>query len=138
MCRYGFHLVYVFVLIIGGQMTTADAHSWSSNHFSERFAAGSTGFVVKVAKKHCPRVFVCDYFAPASSCSAPPCCKRGHWEKNCEKASKDDPSNTPSKASDPSPMNHPCYPTCQYRCAKTRNNSSLTQCIIDCLQTTRC
>ena len=138
MRKYKLHFVYAFVLIVGVQMVAAHASSWLSNSVSEQISAGSTGLVLKAAKKHCQRVFVCDYFAPATSCSTPPCCKKGHWEKNCEKTSKGNPSNNPSKASDSSPMNHPCYPSCQYRCAKTRGNLTLTQCIIDCLQTTRC
>src|ERR1043166_1554677 len=33
------------------------------------------------AHKHCKdKVFSCDYFAPKTSCSTPPCCKKGHWE----------------------------------------------------------
>jgi hypothetical protein len=26
---------------------------------------------------------VCDYFAPATWCSSPPCCKKWHFEKYC-------------------------------------------------------
>src|SRR5262249_43366673 len=41
-----------------------------------------SSLLVKV-HKHCKKVFVCDYFAPATSCSTPPCCQKGHREKDC-------------------------------------------------------
>jgi hypothetical protein len=43
----------------------------------------ASGTVVKIKHQHCKRQKVCDYFAPASSCSNPPCCKKWHFEKNC-------------------------------------------------------
>jgi hypothetical protein len=130
-----FYFVCVFVLIVGfhlGFDLTADARTSLSGPAHEGFSPGSASLVLKVAKKSCQRVFVCDYFAPATSCSAPPCCTKGHWEKNCETKPTGKPS-TPSTLKD-----HPCYPTCQYQCAKTRGNSTFTQCIVDCLRTTRC
>jgi hypothetical protein len=39
---------------------------------------------VLLIKKRCKTVKVCDYYAPASSCSHPPCCKRWHLERVCD------------------------------------------------------
>jgi hypothetical protein len=41
--------------------------------------------LIMMVHKHCTKVFVSDYFAPAMACSAPPCCKKGHWENTCVK-----------------------------------------------------
>jgi hypothetical protein len=35
-------------------------------------------------KKNCMKIFECEYYAPATACSQPPCCKRGHWHKVCD------------------------------------------------------
>jgi len=40
---------------------------------------------LQVKKKQCVKIFDCEYYAPASYCSNPPCCKKGHWEKVCDK-----------------------------------------------------
>jgi hypothetical protein len=44
----------------------------------------ATDSPVLLIRKKCKKVMVCDYFAPATSCSAPPCCKKWHKEKVCE------------------------------------------------------
>ncbi len=35
-------------------------------------------------KKNCTKLVVCDYFAPATWCSAAPCCKKWHYENHCQ------------------------------------------------------
>jgi hypothetical protein len=47
-------------------------------------AGRASDILVKVKHEKCTKEKVCDYFAPATSCSNPPCCKRWHLEKNCE------------------------------------------------------
>jgi hypothetical protein len=39
--------------------------------------------VKKDEKRNCTKLMVCDYFAPATWCSSPPCCKKWHFEKYC-------------------------------------------------------
>ena len=58
----------------------AKAGSWIAGTIGSQLSESS--LIVKV-HKHCRKVFVCDYFAPATSCSTPPCCKKGHREKDC-------------------------------------------------------
>ena len=56
-------------------------------------------------KGHCEKIFECDYFAPNTSCSTPPCCKKGHWEcandggntANAPETPKETPKAEPSK-----------------------------------------
>ena len=46
---------------------------------------GDSSLVIQVKSHHkCEWKRVCDYFAPATSCSHPPCCKKSHHEKVCE------------------------------------------------------
>ena len=130
--------IFAFVLVAALQVSIdlpAHADAWLSGSIDRGHSAAWGGLVLKVSKKHCQRVFVCDYFAPATSCSVPPCCKKGHWEKNCEKKGK-------SKTGESAPSNptseHTCYPICQAKCAKTRGTATVDACITDCLQTTRC
>ena len=114
MRKHKFRLVCSIVVMVAlqvGSDPAANAGPWLSSFFGEGSSAGSSSLVLKAGKQKCQRVFVCDYFTPATSCSAPPCCKKGHWEKNCEKKPKG--PSTPSKTSDPSPMNHSCYPVCK-------------------------
>lgn len=66
----------------------ARAAPWIAGSIGSRLSEPS--LIVKVHKKHCIKVFACDYFAPATSCSTPPCCKKGHWEKSCEKQTPSD------------------------------------------------
>ena len=40
--------------------------------------------VLQVKKNRCKKYMVCDYWAPATSCSQPPCCKKWRTEKVCE------------------------------------------------------
>jgi hypothetical protein len=41
-------------------------------------------YVIQVKKKKCVKIFECEYYAPATACSQPPCCKKGHWYKECD------------------------------------------------------
>ncbi len=41
------------------------------------------------SEQKCKWKRVCDYFAPESSCSHPPCCKKSHHEKVCEDTTSD-------------------------------------------------
>ncbi len=67
---------------------------------SER-ADRPSGLIVKIKKKkHCTVVFVCDFFNPATSCASPPCCKKGHIEKDCEPVDGA-PATTPAQPPDP-------------------------------------
>ena len=51
-----------------------------------------SSLVLKIKSQHkCKLKRVCDYFAPATSCSHPPCCKRSHFEKVCEELPKPAP-----------------------------------------------
>jgi hypothetical protein len=43
--------------------------------------------VLLAKKKKCIKIFECEYYAPKTACSQPPCCKRGHWVKSCEQTS---------------------------------------------------
>jgi hypothetical protein len=67
--------------------------------------------VLQVKKKNkCIKVFECDYFAPATACSTPPCCKKGHWEKNCENAKTQQPdqkTEEPQKQTQQPPQKTP-------------------------------
>jgi hypothetical protein len=137
MCKRRFHLVLALVLIAAVQIgfdLTGSANPWVPGSPLKGFSAASPSLVLKIKKKHCERIFVCDYFAPTASCSAPPCCKKGHWEKHCEKK----PKTSESTLSNSGPESHPCYPICQDKCAKTRGDMTLDQCILDCLAVTRC
>ena len=131
-------VVCTFILVVAfqaGFVLIADARPLLPGPTDKGLPANWAGLVLKVSKKQCQRVFVCDYFAPATSCSVPPCCKKGHWEKNCEKKGK-------SKIGESAPSNptseHTCYPIRQAKCAKTRGTATVDACITDCLQTTRC
>ena len=70
----------IAILAAAGMMGGAKAGAWGGAGVQ----LPEPSLVIKV-HKHCTKVFVCDYFAPATSCSAPPCCKKGHWEKSCVK-----------------------------------------------------
>ena len=132
-------VVGAFILVVAfqvGIVVVADARPLLPGPTDKGLSANGGGLVLKVSKKHCQRVFVCDYFAPATSCSVPPCCKKGHWEKNCEKKAKS--KSGESTPSNPTLEKHTCYPICQAKCAKTRGSATIDQCITDCLQTTRC
>jgi hypothetical protein len=136
MHKCGFHLVLALLLIVAlglGFNLTGHANPWWGST-RDGLSAASAGLLLKVTKKHCERVFVCDYFAPATSCSTPPCCKKGHHEKHCEKKSK----GSDSMSSDSALKSHPCYPLCQAQCANTRTNVTPEQCIQGCLAMTRC
>jgi hypothetical protein len=62
--------------------------------------------------KHCKnKVFACDYFAPQTSCSAPPCCKKGHWE--CANKESDGSSPPPPPATPATPPEKPKKLSCQ-------------------------
>ncbi|MGE5261257.1 MAG: hypothetical protein ACM3MH_10330 [Actinomycetota bacterium] len=76
----GFALIAACLVCFAG--AKAMAESWVSPAIAPSLLPHS--LIVKV-HKHCTKVFVCDYFAPATSCSVPPCCKKGHWEKTCVK-----------------------------------------------------
>jgi hypothetical protein len=126
MRKYQLHLC-AFVLLVSFQLSfdlTAAASPWLSSSLSASLSSGSTSLLT-TAKTRCEKVFVCDYFAPATSCSAPPCCKKGHWEKNCEKQSQ---GNPPAK---------PCaYEFCHRQCelqGKVTNS-----CIKACLPAVNC
>jgi hypothetical protein len=72
---------FIAMLVALGMMGSAKAGIWMSGVGSQ---LSEPSLIVKV-HKHCTKVFVCEYFAPATSCSPPPCCKKGHWEKSCVK-----------------------------------------------------
>lgn len=49
-----------------------------------------SSLILQVKSEHkCKWKRVCDYFAPESSCSHPPCCKKSHHEKVCEDTTSD-------------------------------------------------
>ncbi len=50
------------------------------------------------------------------------------------KGSGGEPKNT----TEPKLEDHPCYPICRDKCSATRTNMTLEQCIMDCLNVTRC
>jgi hypothetical protein len=78
MSDYGARLSILIALGVTG---SAKADTWFGGVGAQ---LSEPSLIVKV-HKHCTKVFVCDYFAPATSCSVPPCCKKGHWEKSCVK-----------------------------------------------------
>jgi hypothetical protein len=68
---------------------------------SGRHAEDACSLMVKIKKnKKCSLTFVCDYFNPATSCSKPPCCKKGHIEKECVPVSGA-PGTTPAPPPEP-------------------------------------
>ena len=70
---------------------------------------GDSSLVIQVKSHHkCEWKRVCDYFAPATSCSHPPCCKKSHHEKVCEET-QSDKGTTPAPA--PAPKKSACYIT---------------------------
>ena len=73
-------LVGILLLLDSYNPKTVDAR-WS------QFALDSHGTKVLQIKKEdkskCTKLMVCDHFAPATWCSAPPCCKKWHFEKYC-------------------------------------------------------
>ena len=53
-------------------------------------SVGDSSLVIQVKSEHkCKWTRVCDYFAPETSCSHPPCCKKSHHEKVCEDTTSD-------------------------------------------------
>jgi len=110
-----FLMILVFLMILAGlslpwgPSQKAVANGWSPNTSGTRLAARWSSLIVKAnSKKHCQKVFVCYYFAPATSCSSPPCCKKGHKEcaENAPESSNSG-ANGPSGGSPtlPSPFN---------------------------------
>jgi hypothetical protein len=70
---------------------------------------GDSSLVIQVKSEHkCEWKRVCDYFAPATSCSHPPCCKKSHHEKVCEET-QSDKGTTPTPA--PAPKKSACFIT---------------------------
>jgi hypothetical protein len=68
---------------------------------------GDSSLVIQVKSDHkCKWTRVCDYFAPATSCSHPPCCKKSHHEKVCEETDKGTPPTPP-----PAPKKSACFIT---------------------------
>jgi hypothetical protein len=62
----------------------------------------SSGLIIEIKKKkNCTVVFVCDFFNPATSCANPPCCKKGHTEKECEPVGQAPDTTTPPPAPEP-------------------------------------
>ena len=62
------------------------------DHVSSIGLRGSTdsSLILQVKSEHkCKWTRVCDYFAPQTSCSHPPCCKKSHHEKVCEDTTSD-------------------------------------------------
>jgi len=61
------------------------------------FIGGSSLFIQVKSEHKCKWTRVCDYFAPAESCSHPPCCKKSHHEKVCQNTTSDKstPQNCP-------------------------------------------
>jgi hypothetical protein len=109
---------------------------------------GQRSPVMRVKKHHCEQGCWgctkgdCLKHKHTEYCETPPakaeCCTK--WAKDCY-CSPDfcnKQTSTPSTTNNATPTNNPCYPTCQAQCAKTRGNLTPDQCIIDCLQTTRC
>lgn len=66
---------------------------------------------VKKKKNNCIKVFECDFFAPNTACTTPPCCKKGHWEKNCDDKNVQAPA--PEKTEDKQKTEAPA-PSKQY------------------------
>jgi hypothetical protein len=67
-----------------------------------------SSLVMQVKSEHkCKWKRVCDYFAPATSCSHPPCCKKSHREKVCEES----PSDKAGKV-DIDTLRHNCFNGC--------------------------
>jgi hypothetical protein len=134
MRKCGLHLllaIAVTAALGAGFDLAGNAAPWWPGSSREGLSAAAPGLVLQAKKKHCERVFVCDYFAPANSCATPPCCKKGHSEKHCEKESN-------STSGDSMLKSHPCYSICQDQCSKTRSDMTPDQCIEACLETTRC
>jgi hypothetical protein len=76
---------FALVLITGAAIVIAtQAHALLALRPGGELPDRASGIVIKIKKEKCEKEKVCDYFAPASSCSNPPCCKRWHFEKNCE------------------------------------------------------
>jgi hypothetical protein len=69
---------------------------------------------VKKKKNKCIKVFECDYFAPATACSTPPCCKKGHWEKNCDVDKAQAPAGNTAQAPAPEKTEDKPAPSKQY------------------------
>ena len=62
------------------------------DHVSSIGLRGPTdsSLILQVKSEHkCKWKRVCDYFAPETSCSHPPCCKKSHHEKVCEDTTSD-------------------------------------------------
>ena len=67
----------------------------------------NSSLVIPVKSKHeCKWKRVCDYFAPATSCSHPPCCKKSHHEKVCEEG----PSEKQKSKDQANPGERSCPP----------------------------
>ena len=49
------------------------------------------------SEQKCKWKRVCDYFAPDTSCSHPPCCKKSHHEKVCEDTTSDKALHRPAQ-----------------------------------------
>ena len=92
-------VVAAAALLLPGPRTEAAAEA--SLALSGAGSDLASGLIVEIkSKKKCKKVFVCDFFAPASSCANPPCCKKGHKEKDCEPADGA-PATTPAPAPEP-------------------------------------
>jgi hypothetical protein len=89
-------------LALAGTATSASALAALLGMSSDS-AGPPPGLIVKIKKtKNCTVVFVCDFFNPATSCANPPCCKKGHTEKECKPAGA--PATTPA----PEPASGQC------------------------------
>ena len=75
--------------------------------------APDSSLVLQVKSEHrCKWKRVCDYFAPATSCSHPPCCKKSHHEKVCEDTTSDKGTPpAPAPAPAPAPKKSACFIT---------------------------
>ena len=85
-------------MILPTEQVSALTHlaGMSSRHPEEAFS-----LIIKIKKNQkCSLAFVCDYFNPATSCSKPPCCKKGHIEKECVPVSGA-PGTTPAPPPEP-------------------------------------
>jgi hypothetical protein len=76
-------------LIVGsffvvGLVGTSQAFPGEQGKLPQSLQKLMDNYVIQVKKKKCTKIFECEYYAPATACSQPPCCKKGHWYKVCD------------------------------------------------------
>jgi hypothetical protein len=102
-------VVLVAITFAGALTATTSASALAALFgMSGDWANRPSDLITKIKKKkHCTVEFVCDFFNPAASCANPPCCKKGHIEKDCEPVEKA-PTTTPAPTPAPEPETGHC------------------------------